>query len=112
MLIVSTPNLENQKIKEYLGIVTGSTVRARNVGSDIINFVSLIDKEKDFIIKQNKKDLIYASKKNLKKNLIDRLTLNENKITQIQKSLIEIIKMFNFCSTNGEVRRLVRGRDL
>ena len=26
MLIVSTPNLENQKIKEYLGIVTGSTV--------------------------------------------------------------------------------------
>ncbi len=56
-------------------------------------FVSLIDKEKDFIIKQNKKDLIYASKKNLKKNLIDRLTLNENKITQIQKSLIEIIKL-------------------
>ena len=36
MLIVSTPNLENQKIKEYLGIVTGSTVRARNVGSDIL----------------------------------------------------------------------------
>ncbi len=57
------------------------------------SFVSLIDKEKDFIIKQNKKDLIYASKKNLKKNLIDRLTLNENKITQIQKSLIEIIKL-------------------
>ena len=44
MLIVSTPNLENQKIKEYLGIVTGSTVMARNVGSDILaNLKNLLD---------------------------------------------------------------------
>ena len=46
MLIVSTPNLENQKIKEYLGIVTGSTVRARNVGSDILaNLKNLVGGE-------------------------------------------------------------------
>ena len=44
--IVSTPNLENQKIKEYLGIVTGSTVRARNVGSDILaNLKNLVGGE-------------------------------------------------------------------
>ena len=33
--------------------------------------------------------------------------INEQNIT-----LIEIIKMFNFCKTNGEVRRLVKGRGI
>ena len=33
-LVVSTNSIENKNIEEYLGIVVGSTVRARNVGSD------------------------------------------------------------------------------
>jgi uncharacterized protein YbjQ (UPF0145 family) len=36
MIVVSTPNLDDKRIKEYLGIVVGGTVRARNVGSDIL----------------------------------------------------------------------------
>ena len=36
MIVVSTPNLDGKPIKEYLGIVVGGTVRARNVGSDIL----------------------------------------------------------------------------
>jgi uncharacterized protein YbjQ (UPF0145 family) len=36
MIVVSTPNLDDKPIKEYLGIVVGGTVRARNVGSDIL----------------------------------------------------------------------------
>ena len=36
MLVVSTPQIENKEVSSYLGIVTGSTVRARNVGSDIL----------------------------------------------------------------------------
>lgn len=36
MKVVSTPSLEGAKIKEYLGIAVGGTVRARNVGSDIL----------------------------------------------------------------------------
>jgi len=36
MLVVSTPQIENKEVTSYLGIVTGSTVRARNVGSDIL----------------------------------------------------------------------------
>ena len=38
-LVVSSNSIENKKIDEYLGIVVGSTVRARNFGSDI--FASL-----------------------------------------------------------------------
>jgi len=36
MIVVSTPNLDGKPIKEHLGIVVGGTVRARNVGSDIL----------------------------------------------------------------------------
>ena len=36
MLVVTTPQIENKEVTSYLGIVTGSTVRARNVGSDIL----------------------------------------------------------------------------
>ncbi|MFL2577696.1 MAG: YbjQ family protein [Flavobacteriaceae bacterium] len=35
MIIVSTPEIHNKKIRETLGIARGSTVRARNVGQDI-----------------------------------------------------------------------------
>ena len=35
MIIVNTPEIPNLKISEVHGIARGSTVRARNVGSDI-----------------------------------------------------------------------------
>ena len=35
MILVTTPEVPGQKIKETYGIARGSTVRARNVGSDI-----------------------------------------------------------------------------
>jgi len=35
MIIVNTPEIPNQDITEAHGIARGSTVRARNVGSDI-----------------------------------------------------------------------------
>ena len=36
MLITSTPSIEGSSISSYLGIVTGSTVRARHLGTDIL----------------------------------------------------------------------------
>ena len=38
---------------------------------------------------------------------LPKVIINEQNI-----SLIEIVKMFNFCNTNGEVRRLVKGRGI
>ena len=35
MIIVNTPSIPNKTIIEVLGIASGSTVRARNVGQDI-----------------------------------------------------------------------------
>ena len=35
MIIVTTEEIPNKKVKETLGIARGSTVRARNIGRDI-----------------------------------------------------------------------------
>ena len=35
MLILNTPNAEEKEIEKTLGLVQGSTVRARNVGRDL-----------------------------------------------------------------------------
>lgn len=46
MLVTSTPSIEGETIKSYLGIVMGSTVRARHLGTDILaNLKNLIGGE-------------------------------------------------------------------
>ena len=36
MIVTSTPSIEGKEIESYLGIVMGSTVRARHLGTDIL----------------------------------------------------------------------------
>ena len=36
MIVTSTPSIEGKKINAYIGIVMGSTVRARHLGTDIL----------------------------------------------------------------------------
>jgi uncharacterized protein YbjQ (UPF0145 family) len=36
MLVLTTPSIDGKSIKTYHGIVTGSTVRARHLGTDIL----------------------------------------------------------------------------
>ena len=46
----------------------------------LIDYCNFIKKNKKLIINQNKKDVYDAQKKGLKKNLIDRLILDEKKL--------------------------------
>ena len=82
-------------------------------GSDInkakillANEVTKICRGEDASLKsaQIAKDTFEKSKINLN---LPKVIINEENIT-----LIEIVKMFNFCNTNGEVRRLVKGRGI
>ena len=57
------------------------------------DYCDLLKKSKKLIINQNKKDIFDARKKNLKKNLIDRLILDEKKILNIISSIRSIIKL-------------------
>ncbi len=56
-------------------------------------YVFLLDKEKNSIIIENTKDIKFALKRGLKKNLIDRLTINLNKLRHIKASINKIIKL-------------------
>ncbi|MDB9936808.1 glutamate-5-semialdehyde dehydrogenase [Candidatus Pelagibacter sp.] len=56
-------------------------------------YSSLLDKERDSIIKENTKDIKFALKKRLKNNLIDRLTINHKKLDNIRNSINKIIKI-------------------
>ena len=73
-LVVSTNSVENKNIDEYLGIVVGSTVRARNVGSDffatlknlvggeVVSYSRLLERARDQAYERMIKDcLLYTS---------------------------------------------------
>ena len=57
------------------------------------DYSELIKKNKKLIINQNKKDVFEAQKKGLKSNLIDRLILDESKISDMINSIKSIIKL-------------------
>ena len=57
------------------------------------SFLYFLQKEKKKILQQNKKDIKFAQKKQLKSNLIERLILNSKKLESIKKSISDIIKL-------------------
>ena len=87
-------------MKNYLNRIGINAVKA---GLKIINkekknkilkdYVSLLTKYNDKILKENLKDLKIARQKKLDINLINRLELNDKKIEGIRKSVLEIIKL-------------------
>ena len=54
---------------------------------------SAIIKEKNFILAENKKDLVLAKKKKLNKSIIDRLTLNDKRLKEMSVSLREVANL-------------------
>jgi glutamate-5-semialdehyde dehydrogenase len=56
-------------------------------------YALLLDKEKNSIIEANKKDIKLALKKKLKNNLIDRLSINQKKLSNIKNSVKKIAKL-------------------
>jgi len=50
-------------------------------------------KEKDFILKENRKDLVQAEKKGLSPAMLERLTLNEKRLGEMAESLRQIASL-------------------
>ena len=57
------------------------------------SFVKLIFKNKNKIILENLKDIRFAKKKGLKKNLVNRLELNNEKLNSIIEAIKTVIKL-------------------
>ena len=56
-------------------------------------YAELLADQKKLILEQNLKDVNYAKKIGIKKNLISRLFINETKLKDIQNSIIKIAKL-------------------
>ena len=68
-------------------------INSKNKNKVLKKFLNLINKNKKKILKENNKDIKFAIKNNLPENLIDRLTLNQKKLEEMQASIQKIIKL-------------------
>ena len=72
---------------------TNLQINSKKKNKVLQDYCILIKKNKKMIINENKKDIYDAKKRGLKKNLINRLILDEKKILNIIKSIKSIIKL-------------------
>ena len=68
-------------------------VNTKKKNKVLIDYYKLIKKNQKLIIKENNKDISEAYKKKIKNNLLNRLSLDKNKINDIIKSIKQIIKL-------------------
>ena len=68
-------------------------INSKNKNKVLKKFLNLINKNKKKILKENNKDIKFAIKNNLPENLVERLTLNQKKLEEMQTSIERIIKL-------------------
>ena len=72
---------------------SGEKITTKIKNKVLKDYAKLLDKEQDFILKENTKDIKFAKNKGLKINLINRLLINEKKLNDIKKSIHKIEKL-------------------
>ena len=83
------------KIGQNSKIAFRNKINSKKKNKVLNDFSSLIIKNEQKIISENKKDIKFAKSKKLKENLIKRLSLNSEKIKSIIKSINTVIKLKN-----------------
>ncbi len=81
------------KIGEKAKLALKSKISSSSKNKVLKDYYNLIKKNKSHIINENKKDIKSAKLKGLKANFIERLILNDQKISGILKSIKTIIKI-------------------
>ncbi len=68
-------------------------VDKKNKNKVLIKYLQLLNKNKKNILRENNKDIKFATENNLAENIISRLTLNDKKFSEIKASISKIIKL-------------------
>jgi glutamate-5-semialdehyde dehydrogenase len=82
-------NLIGQKAKKAVT----NKIDSKKKNKILKKYLNLIEKEKNLILKENKKDVKLAINKKIKDNMIQRLILDHKKLNSIKQSIKEIIKL-------------------
>ena len=87
-------------MKKYMNLIGRNAKKAslEKINTKIKNkvlkkYASLLNQQENFILKANEKDIKFAQKKRLNKNLIDRLTIDQKKLGNIRNTIKKIIKL-------------------
>jgi len=80
-------------IGQYARKAVLNKINTKTKNKILKRYASLLDKEKESIIKANQKDIQFALNKGLKSNLIDRLTIDQKGLTNIKNSINRIVKL-------------------
>ena len=80
-------------IGQYARKAVLNKINTKTKNKILKRYASLLDKEKESIIKANQKDIRFALNKGLKNNLIDRLTIDQKGLTNIKNSINKIVKL-------------------
>lgn len=80
-------------IGQYARKAVLNKINTKTKNKILKRYASLLDKEKESIIKANQKDILFALNKGLKNNLIDRLTIDQKGLTNIKNSINKIVKL-------------------
>ena len=80
-------------IGQYARKAVLNKINTKTKNKILKRYASLLDKEKESIIKANQKDILFALNKGLKNNLIDRLTVDQKGLTNIKNSINKIVKL-------------------
>ena len=80
-------------IGQYARKAVLNKINTKTKNKILKRYASLLDKEKESIIKANQKDIQFALNKGLKSNLIDRLTIDQKGLTNIKNSINKIVKL-------------------
>ena len=80
-------------IGQYARKAVLNKINTKTKNKILKRYASLLDKEKESIIKANQKDILFALNKGLKSNLIDRLTIDQKGLTNIKNSINKIVKL-------------------
>jgi glutamate-5-semialdehyde dehydrogenase len=87
-------------MKRYMNLIGQNAKKAslekvdtKTKNKILIKYAFLLNKEKNSIIIENTKDIKFALKKGLKKNLINRLAINHKKLKDIITSINKITKL-------------------
>ena len=80
-------------IGQYARKAVLNKINTKTKNKILKRYASLLEKEKESIIKANQKDILFALNKGLKNNLIDRLTIDQKGLTNIKNSINKIVKL-------------------
>jgi len=88
------------KMIQYMNLIGQKAKKAslKKINTKIKNkvlkrYASLLDRERNLILKANEKDVKFSLEKGLKNNLIDRLTIDQKKLNNIKNSVNKITKL-------------------